>query len=175
MTNPAGFISLAKDYLRDSLANCATWQSWVGASGTGAADVAVARIYDEALPPSTSGNQHTLAELKAARPFALLTTESAGLSVTAAPVTTSDYGVLTLIIYDNVPPDIERDDGEIAVRFENKLGAIMYELSQNRDTASYLALDNIELQHWGRTPKNELAMYGDAVQAVLRVEWSARQ
>jgi len=173
MTDAAGFISLAQDRLRTSLGGSAEWQSWVGASGTGAAGIAEGRVYDESLPPTSSGAPYTLAELTEARPFAIISTASpTGLSAYGAPASFSDDGVLTLIFFDNVPSEIAIDDGEISRRFLNHVGKVMADVMALRDTAGYLAIDRIELEDWGRIPKKEAAVYGDSVQAVLRVEWS---
>jgi hypothetical protein len=73
---PEGSISLAQENLRVTLADSATFRALVGATTRSAA---AARIHHEGLPDPGDGTEHTLAELEALRPLAIVfTSESQG-------------------------------------------------------------------------------------------------
>lgn len=171
MTTATGSLSLSKENLRITLADCATFRTWVGAT---TAAQALNRIHHEGLPPRTSGEEYTIEELNALRPYALLSTESFGSRHEAAS-TSFDYrdsGTIRCRLVQEVPQEIADDHGEIGRRFDNVVGGIMDDLAALSGQGGYLAIEGMDMpEPWTRTEDNRQATDGDFVQVDLLFEW----
>jgi hypothetical protein len=67
-----GIMHCVLETAKATLGKCKAWQTWPGVGGNEAA--ALARIYIDALPvPAGGADAHTLDELKAYRPYIILT------------------------------------------------------------------------------------------------------
>ncbi|GAG46888.1 unnamed protein product [marine sediment metagenome] len=148
MTDPAGPLSLTKQAAKVTLADSATFRTLVGAANQAEA---LAHIYTDALPPPAAGREHTLAELEAYRPFALLSIdpEGDGASATADAVGTGrEYswgGRIRLEIEQDIADDDAADPAEIALKCENTLGAIVAEMLELAGVAPYLSITSVSV------------------------------
>lgn len=180
MTSTAtGCITKAEQLLRDSLAACTTFQTWVGA--TTAADAAE-HIYLEALPPDDIySDRHEVERLIARRPFAQIwTSETDGLSINriASPNATSASGTMYLRLERNVPEDIRHDYAEVDRTFKNTIGLILSSgdagnpgLSELSSIAGYLDWVVLTIKQWTRTTNDDLPTLGDAQMAEIEIQW----
>jgi len=174
VTDPAGGMSLAQEYLRTALADCSTFQAWVGAADQAEA---LARIYHEALPAPANGNEYTLAELQAYRPFALIwTSEQNGYSKRRLAVGTwAESGRIMIRLEEDVDPQIANDPAEVARRFRNTIGQIIDELCALTDPgAGYLVFHTVTVEAGPiRTEEDEARTLGDAQAVELSVEYGS--
>jgi len=172
VTDAAGYISLPEHYLLVSLADCATFRTWVNASGDDAQAQARARIHDTALPPSSTGEPYTLAELQRFRPFAIIDTMQArrfAKEATRAMLGTT--GVLLLILEQDVPEPIQNDPAEIGRRFKNAVGKIANELLAQAEDDGKLDIQAVDYtEPYYRTEEDVHETFGDVVCAQLFIE-----
>lgn len=166
---PANSIALAVEHLRQSLANSAAVRAWMGVATP---TLALARIYRAGLPPPASNaDGYTLAEITAYRPFIIVST------IDHERVSDSDYGytasgTIVMDLEQTVDSGIADDAGEIETRFQNDLGAIMDDIQTNSQTAGYLQATRIQMRDLiERTDPDKVTLEGDAVRALLYVEW----
>lgn len=174
LTNPSGTLSQAEQALRVLLADTTAFRTWTDSDNQAEA---LARIHCHALPPPASGRQHTMAELDAYRPFALIWTEPEG-GFSAQRDTASGFsctGRLRIRFEDGIDPDDSDDPAEAFRVFCNALGGVLDEMLADGGTGSstVLALDALRLEVGPyRTHEDELATIGDAIVAEVVVEWS---
>ena len=153
-TSPAGPISLAESVLRTTLADCTHFRSWVGAANQAQA---LDRIYLDGLPPpANNADSHTLSELQALRPFAVIyTEEQRGWRTRQNAAGTRHWfihsGSLTVRFEQDSPSDALDDPGELDRRFRNTIGQIVSTeddanpgLLELAGTPGYLAITGIE-------------------------------
>lgn len=178
----AGWIRNTAALAAATLSRCHAFQHWQGNTWT--ESQALARIYHHALPPPADGRQHTLAEMEALRPFALIWTEGVdGLEVfrdTAGP----DWaprasGHLVICLEQSVPDADLNDPAKVERDFETTVGLIMgsgnasqpglYELSGN---PGELPATRLVYRGSARTPQEELQDIGDAQRAWLDIYWT---
>ena len=166
---PANSIALAVEHARQSLANSAAVRAWMGVANS---SLALARIYRAALPPPTSNAAgYTLAEITAYRPFIIVSTIDFGRKRDSS-IGYESSGTLVLDFEQTVASGIAGDPGEIITQFENDLGAIIDDLCANSDTAGYLQVQDVALHDLiERTDPDKVTLEGDAIRAILRVEW----
>jgi len=170
----AGSISIAQDLLRTTLGDCATWRTWVGASGASAQAQARARIHDEALPPPANGDQYGRDELRALRPYALIGTNRFGSISTAASSSLEhdDSGELTLRLVWEIPDNIIDDHAAISREFLNGVGQIWDELLALAGQAGYLAISQIDMpEPWQRNEQDAAETEGNEATVDLVVGW----
>lgn len=177
LSPPSGTLSLARSYLAEMLAECAAFQAFVGASGSGAAAQAAARIHHTCLPPP-AGEKYTAAELSAYRPFALVSTApTEGLRrVLDAADSFGSSGRIEIKLEQDVDTEIAADPAEIEQRFENAVGAIIDELCARAAPghAGELAFNAISLTAGPWRPMVEAyEEQGDYIACELMVEWEA--
>lgn len=174
LTAAAGSISLAVDNLRVTLADSAAFRTW---SGTSTQAAALARIYYESLPPPTDKNEHTLVELTALRPCALVWTEpTSGFTLRHDSQGSSfgynESGVMMIRFLQTVDPAIVADAAEIARRFLNAIGTILDELAASAGVAGYIASEELELEFGPyRGEVDERATQGDYIGCDVKVTW----
>lgn len=172
LTAPAGSISLAVDNLRTTLADSAMFRTWTATANQAAA---LARIYYESLPPPGDKNEHTLAELTAYRPYALVWTEpeSGFTKRTDGFVAADESGVMLMRFIQTVDPSIANDPAEISRRFINTLGTILDEMIALSWGGGYLAISEMKLEFGPyRGDPDEKSSQGDYVGADVQVTWA---
>ncbi len=167
-------MAKAQDILRVTLADCATFRTWVDATGVAAQQQARDRIYDEGLPPPPLGVVYELEDIQNLRPHAIITTLSYRSShdSTGSAFGFVDSGILVLRLEQDVPPDIANDMAEIGRRFTNTIGNIWDELEALAGGAGYLAIEAIDMSEpWGRSAEQDADGMGDFVRAELTITW----
>lgn len=146
MTEPAGSISLAQERLRLVLANSARFRTW---TDTATEAAALAKIHHEALPPPAgNATEHTVAELEAYRPYAIVSTdqEADGFSVIRdAMGSWKESGKLTLHLCEDIPSDLLNDLFEARLLFKNTVGVVIDEMRALADDAGKLNFTGIML------------------------------
>ncbi len=168
-------LALAQNHLRVSLADCATFRAWVGATGDDAQQQARDRIHDEGLPEPPLGVVYSLEEIQALRPHAIISTlsfrsehDSSGSGFGFA-----HSGILVLRLEQDVPTDIANDMAEIGRRFTNLVGAIWDELEALSGGGGYLAIESIDMgEPFGRSAEQDAESIGDFVRVELTITWS---
>jgi len=168
----AGCLALAKDTLKATLGDCASFRTWVGASGDDVQAQALNRIHKDDLPPPEDSNVYTLAELQALRPFAIIYTAGGfRKEYDASPAEFENTGTLAVLLEQDVPERIKNDPAAIADEFETVIGQIMDDLCALVDQAGYLTITAINLpEEWVRSDPKSEPDFGDAAMAMLFVE-----
>jgi len=171
LSAPQGSISKAVDNLRVTLADSTTFRTWVGAVDQA---TALVKINYESLPPPADKNEHTLAELTAYRPYALLwTSPENGFRLSHFD---NESGVMMLRFVQTVEIIIADDAAEIARRFLNTLGAIFDEIMALNRVGGYLATEAIELESGPfRADADEAAAQGDYIFADAKLTWGVAE
>lgn len=171
MTAPAGILMLPQEYLRVTLADSATFRTWVGAATQAAA---LAKIHHEALPPG-AGPEHTLAELQAARPCVIVWTRPEDgftriMDAVNPPNQYSQVGSLMARFLDDVTAS--QGEAEIAIQFKNRLGVVLDEMGELAGLPGYLNIIRMSLVlgPW-RTPPGEALRQGEYIGADVRFDW----
>jgi len=174
MVAASGPISLAEDYLKETLAACGTFQTLVEAED---ATEAKASIYNDALPEPAAGDEYTKAELTGYHPYATIETDPDGGydmifdAVGAGGHDCRDAGRLIVRIARIVPDNTGIADAERG--WKNTIGNILAELWGNAGAAGFLAITGVALIGLHRFhPDNEPGM-GDAQGATIAVEWGS--
>jgi hypothetical protein len=175
VTDPVGCISLAEQYLRQTLAASETFRSAVGAGNPAAA---LAHIYTDDLPPPAGGAAtYSRSDLETLRPFAVVWTEEQdGLRRQADAVSDArNYGGsgrLAVLFEQDVPSQVVNDPPEASRRFKNTLGLIIDEMLAVAGTPDYLDIAAITLRGGPtRSHPDAQATEGDFLAALLSVEW----
>ena len=174
MTTPVGCISLAENHLKTMLADSTEFRTWVEAIDQASA---LDDIYIEALPAPADKRVHTLVELTALRPYAIIWTDPEdGFSMshvaTSSTFDFSEAGVLMMRFIDDVLPSIETDPAEIALRFKNHIGLILDDFKSLAGLGTYLAIDRVGIDLGPyRSDEDDQGTQGDYVGVDLRVEW----
>jgi len=173
MTAASGPVSLPQKYLKDTLANCAAVRTWLGVATV---QLALARMYDDALPPPASGDSHTLAELTTYRPFIMVWTEPEGgyrfeMDASGSQTEFHDSGQLWAEFEQDVDPLIADDPSEIHVQLRNSLGAMIAAVKLLAGTAGYLTITGGTLNGPYRSHPDERATQGDYIAGLLTVQW----
>ena len=174
MVTPAGPISLAEDYLADTLAAVSAFQTLVGAASAAEAKES---IYNDALPaPAADGGEYTLAELQDYHPYALVETDpEGGYQMDFASIGgdgTHEYrdsGKLILRIVRLIDTAGEIEDDERT--FKNTIGQILDGLWGLAGQAGYLAITAIRVVGWHRFHPNDEPALGDAQGVKVEVHW----
>lgn len=169
-------IQAVQEIARQTLAACASFRTLVGAADSTAA---LLRIYHDALPkPASGGAQHTLAEMNALRPCAIVYTEPdrgfRRVRDAMGDVGSSAWhssGIIHLVIFRNVPTADKDNPSLVDTAFRTVIGSIQDEIVALSETAGYLDSNAITLSGPWRTELTELNSIGDAQACELVVEW----
>lgn len=171
-------IQAPQDALRCSLANSPNMQSFLGVT-VGDSSAAILKIYNDELPKPSDGRMHTLAEITALRPCAIVFTLSdAGWSIErdamADDACWHAHGIVHALIFRNVPEADKDDLGKCDVDFRNAVSDIVDDLIELSEYAGHLACDKITARGPFRTDPKELKAIGDAQVYELIIEWGHR-
>lgn len=170
-----GGISLAEENLARTLADCARFQSWAGATNRAQA---LKRIYFDSLPPPEADKAaHSRDSIEKLRPFALISTNLQN-GYSRGRVGTQTYaeaGNLMIVFEEGVPDSLAADDAAAARKFKNTLGVIMDELLVLAYQATYLAIDQLTLQGPVRCHPDDVEGQGDHQFAGLAVSFGVGQ
>lgn len=181
LTAAAGPISNVEQLAATTLANCKEFQTLTGSAD---ADEAAESIYFDALPPPADSDEHTLAELQAYRPFAILATDDGdGFRWRHDGSGPSDWvyrtggSLLVQLEKDIATGDL--DDAQEYMRlWKNTLGKIVQSLDDNNPgllelagQSGYLAIREVVLHGPWRSAEERRQGEGDYVWAVLEIRW----
>ena len=174
MTAPAGSMMLAQHYLRQSLANSATFRTWTETADEAAA---LAKIHYEGLPPpADNAADYTAAALTAYRPYAVVWTdeENGFWKNKEASGFFRAGGRLILKFEQDVPEAIAADPAEIDLRFKNTIGQIIDDLCNlTLVGVGYLCFERITVDIGPyRTHPDDVPSQGDWQAIEIGVDWS---
>jgi hypothetical protein len=180
-TTASGVITVQEELLRDTLAACTAFQTWVGASTAAAAKQ---HIYLEALPLDLDWSDHMERErIKSRRPFALIwTAETDGLQVRsiASPHGATVSGTMYICLEGDVDPAVQEDYAEVDRLFKNTIGNIVMSgdvsnpgLNELAGTAGYRDFDTMTFKEWTRSHKDQRPTLGDVQWCVIEIRWGA--
>ncbi len=162
-------IQTSQALLRTSLAASAAFQSLVGAAD---ATAAAAKIYHDAFPkPANNKQAHSLDELNALRPCAIVYTEDFETTRDATDYCWHQKGVIRAVIYRNVPTADKNNQSKLETDFRTIMGEIMQDLIDLSETAGYLAVRGMRTEGPYRTDNEELNAIGDAQAYELIIRW----
>jgi len=162
-----GTLALAKGYLRATIADCAAFRAWLGAT---AQAQALARIYRDVLPPALANGKYTLAELEKLRPYCLIWSER----ISEPRIATATYaatGVLTARFVWDTPKLMRDQPDESVLQLEATVGEISEQLQALAGQAGYLNIVDTELRPAGLGAKQDYPSKGYVVVAELGVTW----
>lgn len=169
-------IQTAQDLLRTTLSHSAAMQSFLGAGNQAAA---LARIYNDALPPG-AGDKYTVAELEALRPCVIVSTErwrslrqAAGDSVGDVDCWSAE-GQLRVGVYRTVPSNIATDLSQVDTTMRTLAATIAVDLINMSEQAGRLACTGIHFDGPFRVAPNELKNHGDEQSFILSVDWGSQ-
>jgi hypothetical protein len=170
-------IQATQEVFRQTLANCAAFQSLVGADD---ATEALERIYHDQLPKPESGKpEHSKAELTTLRPCAIVyTAMGPGGWISQRDAMGDDCwhnsGIIVCVIMRNVPEEDKEFLSLVDTEFRTIAGNILVQLIELSETEENLTCDRIEAMGPYRTDPKELSAVGDAQSFELVVHWGAR-
>jgi len=181
-----GPIAIAKERLKDSIANTTAFRTWDGNNWS--VDQAKRRIYFDALPPPANNKQaHTLEELNNYRPFCLVYKPPDQGCLTLHHVANGGHnqfspsGVLIARFERLVPSRMTNDPGEAGRTFENFIGQLLKSDDSNNPglvelagLAGYLNIRKIEDEGPFRSETDDQPAIGDCQWYYLIIEWGAR-
>lgn len=164
-TAATGWIGKIYENLRVLISNCPTFQTW---TGTASAAEALERIHFERLPNPRDGEEHTLAELQAARPFAILgiDTDEDGMVFEkiggGAGIVYRPYGRMLVTLEDNVNPNDLDDPRESFIKFANNVDGLLTDFDELAGTGTYIHLNTFGVNEGPfRALPDEIPTMGD--------------
>ena len=177
-TAASGCITLAEERIRDMLAACTAFQTWVGESTAAAAKDHI--YYDSVPQQDYTEDSQPLAWNESIRPFALIWT---GYQQGFALNELIGGSGLVFVRLEQSVPDTSANDWEEADRlFKNTLGSIIHSgdtsspgLWELSITRQYTQITQIRLEALFRTSPDEYDTYGDAQAAELSIAWGVTQ
>lgn len=173
MDAAVGPIAIARDLLRETLANCTAFQTWDGNSWTSAQ--AKQRIYQGTMPLSDD-----LLALEAARPFAVIVPADSPCTIVkvAAPRSYRASGTLTIEFHRTPPALSQGDPGDSDRELENTVGLIMQSNDANSpglcelaQTAGYLTIRGLRAYGPYRIDPQVVPAAGDCQIMFVDVDW----
>lgn len=174
MDSPVGAISVAKNAVREMLANCTAFRTFHGQSWTVAE--ARARIYFDTLPALD-----TILTDPSFRPLAIIVTGRIGYSKSAGPNLFVPSGSFLIELHDTPETIDTADPTANERRIENAAGLICQSgdannpgLAELSNAGDYLPLTDIRYQGCERIDPQLLPTIGDAMVAYIELEWGAR-
>ena len=173
-TAASGCITKAEERIRDMLANCTAFQTWVGAADATAAKSSI--YYDTVPRGDYMDDSDALAWHVSVRPFALIWTDyENGFAMNEL---VGGSGTLQIRFEQNTPGATQTDWEEADRLFKNTLGGIIHSgdtdspgLWELSITRQYTQLSRVNLDALYRTAEDEYETFGDAQAAVLSVAW----
>lgn len=168
-------IDDSQELMRTTLANSQAFQSLVGAAN---ATEALTRVYGDQLPKPAVGTEHTLAELVALRPYAIVFIPSHhGWQIerdASGDSCWNSSGIVHCIIQRSVP-EVDKDDhAKVDKDFRLIGGDIVSDLVGMAEEMQRLAMHKISVSGPYRTKNTELKSIGDAQAYEFMVEWGHR-
>lgn len=160
---------MAQTNLEELLADCATFRTWVGASGADAQTQARNRIHGVALPPPERGGEYSVAELRRGRPLAMIwMAPDDGYERTPL----GESGAFIIRLEQDVREAVANDPNAIITEFQEVYGAIVEEMNTLSRSGGYLLCRSImPVDQVHRARDETHPAQGDTVQVDLRVEW----
>lgn len=163
-----GPIYHAQELLKATLEACANWNGRA--------------IYFGALPePAGNKVSHTLAELEAFRPYAIISTDAENGFRAFVDADGEGFvygGRLIVEITENVPSGIASDPAAVDARIIQEIGKIIATgdgvnpgLAELRDRAGMLPISAIDIEGPVRTSEADAIELGDAQRVWLTVTW----
>lgn len=171
-------MNAARRMLRD----CYWWRRLVDPANPWDEATAEAHIYFDALPKPNQGPDHSLSELLAMRPFAILWGDLAGaLRITndsTGYTCALPSGTLIMQIELPVPQALADQPTNLAIDLSRKFGLLMQTrnseqpgLMELAGQSGYLPLREVSLTGYVRTEAKDAKHLGDAVMAELQLSW----
>lgn len=170
-------IQAVQEVMRATLAASSSFQAMVGAAN---ASAALARIYHDELPaPASGGHSHTLVEITALRPCAVVYTQVGQGGWRADREAMGDgcwnySGVIVVVLMRNVPEADKYDLAKVDTDFRTIAGNVVTDLIALNETAGYLTMDRIDAMGPYRTGMKELESEGDAQSYEIVIAWGSR-
>lgn len=173
-----GRLAIAEENARVTLADAAAFRTWCGADTQAKA---LARIHLDALPEPSSGREHSLSELRTARPFAILNLdpERGGYVRTVdavdAPGTfhTRDAGRIMVRFEQDVPDKKPHDMQGLMRAAKNSMGRIIDDMVGLAGKGPYLTILQYEAAGPWRSPLNLKETQGDFIVFEMMLSWGA--
>ena len=185
-TTPAlGCISKAEEKLRNMLAACTAFQTWVGAGVDPLTRIHIVELTVPTLDDEEPDQNYSLAELQSRRPFALISTPSEqpfSIDIVASPNTPNQSGVLRIRLEENVPTELERNYPEAYRRFLNTVGQIIHSEDATHPGlvellgvcgSNYLNFYKLDVLDHMRTSSDDIPTMGDAHKCEIEIRWGA--
>jgi hypothetical protein len=188
LPNAQGPITHAEQTAAMTLAHCTAFQQLLGVDTAAAA---LARIHFHECP-KPAGEAYTLAEITAMRPFALIyTVFPYGYAYRkVASFAWDDAGTIAIEIEWSIPLEIAGDEAAISRTFLNSLGRIiraqenesdadrgLLDLfdTETTDGSCHLSGTEVRVVDVLRSSAEHVATDGDAIKAILLIEWGNRR
>lgn len=183
MSIPAatGCLTLPEKYLAAMLADCPSFQAFVGVdalSATPASD-ALAKIYFDAMPPPAAyPDAYTLAESQALRPCALIWLDQSdgyylGDDAVSSGLTDFTEGGRLCLQFDWLASAALWADEQVLFRtFKNTIGTILNEMIERPGTPGFLAVRNVKLTQLARIHDKEVTSQGYLISAWFSLGWN---
>ena len=157
---PSGPLSLPLDNLRTLLANCPSFQTWVGAADAAEALAAISLVAVETV-------ERPLAIVMQAPGRGWASRQNAG----GAANWFSQSGTLLILFEDDVEAEAIEPDAELT--FTNLVGAIISEMQDLAGSGGHLNVTSIAIKDGpSRSDFSEKESTGDYYQVVLEVGWA---
>lgn len=167
---------------RRMLADCYWWRRIADADSPWDQATALAHIHFDGLPPADPGPNHSLAQMTALRPFAIMWTDITGglriRNATAGYTCNVPSGRIIAQIELPVPTAIASDPTAVADDISRKIGLILRTgdsdqpgLFELAGRSGYLPLTEVELFGYARTDAKAAEDLGDIVFAELQISW----
>jgi len=157
---PSGPLSLPLDNLRTLLANCQSFQEWVGAD-----DAAEALAFISLVAKDTNERPLALAMQAPGRGW------SAQQNAGGAANWFSSKGTLLLLLEDDVATEMAEPDAELT--FTNLVGDIISDIMELAGAGVYLNVTSIAIKDGpSRSFFDEKESNGDYYQVVLEIGWA---
>ncbi|OHB82794.1 MAG: hypothetical protein A2V98_25875 [Planctomycetes bacterium RBG_16_64_12] len=169
LANPVGGYTLARNYLRASLAASTTFQTWTGSADAAAA---LSRIHLSALPPPAAGAEdYSAAEWDGYLPLAILHTARYH-SEFDSDTGYAKQGTLVIHLLGAVAEAKHDLPGEAGRDFDNVIGGIIADLESRANQAGYLTVKSIDMpEEPERGPIDEEDTLGDVMRVNLFIGW----
>lgn len=176
-TEATGDMALAMENYRTLLASSATWQAWVGATGTEPERIATAKTFihfcGTKIDRTLTTDAQKVAAWQAKRPFAIVTQDDDWAQVKrgeGGPFTAS--GSLLCYIEDDVEIADKDNIEEPWIPFANKLDDVLKDMEALAGTDGYIRVQSFALAVPPRRADRGLVpTQGDHQLAVLSVMW----
>lgn len=157
-----GNYALRELHLAAGLADCPAFQALCGVSGDTAAAGAASRIhFKRVLPLPANGDEYSLAEIQALRPYAVIWTQDSAVDWDASPGVGGHHRAgLRIRLCRNVPDELTEQ--QVDMSWDNIVGLILDQLLLRSGRAGFLAASYaIDPEGWYRSHPNDWVSEGD--------------